>query len=248
MGLLVKSATVFPATRPWRASINGGVSLFSDRDGTLEAILDFHLVTKWKTAGDSLLAAMKLAPRDTRTILIVGAGTVARSLREAYGAAFPDAVPDLEPVEGSRDAACLVVSRHAGVDDLARAVNAADIVTCATMTTTPIIRGEWLRPGQHLDLIGAYRPDMREADDEVLRRGRLFVDARHTTIGHIGEVMIPMEAGVIGEEDILADYYDLSSGAFARRSVDEITVFKNGGGAHLDLMCARYILGAVQSD
>jgi hypothetical protein len=84
------------------------------------------------------------------------------------------------------------------------------------MTTTPIIRGEWLRPGQHLDLIGAYRPDMREADDEVLRRGRLFVDARHTTIGHIGEVMIPMEAGVIGEEDILADYYDLSSGAFAR--------------------------------
>jgi ornithine cyclodeaminase len=89
---------------------------------------------------------------------------------------------------------------------------------------------------------------MREADDAVLRRGRLFVDARHTTIGHIGEVMIPMEAGVIGEEDILADYYDLSSGAFARRSVDEITIFKNGGGAHLDLMCARYILGAVQSD
>jgi ornithine cyclodeaminase len=80
------------------------------------------------------------------------------------------------------------------------------------MTTTPIIRGEWLRPGQHLDLIGAYRPDMREADDEVLRRGRLFVDARHTTIGHIGEVMIPMEAGVIGEEDILADYYDLPAG------------------------------------
>jgi ornithine cyclodeaminase len=71
---------------------------------------------------------------------------------------------------------------------------------------------------------------------------------RHTTIGHIGEVMIPMEAGVIGEEDILADFYDLSSGGFARRSEDEITVFKNGGGAHLDLMCARYILGAVQSD
>jgi ornithine cyclodeaminase/alanine dehydrogenase-like protein (mu-crystallin family) len=109
------------------------------------------------------------------------------------------------------------------IDDLAAGVNAADIVTSATMTTTPILRGEWLRPGQHLDLVGAYRPDMREADDEVLRRGRLFVDARHTTIGHIGEVMIPMEAGVIGEEDILADYYDLSSGAFARRSEDEIT-------------------------
>jgi ornithine cyclodeaminase len=92
MGLLVKTATVFPGNAArGAASINGGVSLFSDRDGTLEAILDFHLVTKWKTAGDSLLAAQKLAPRDTRTILIVGAGTVARSLREAYGAAFPDA-------------------------------------------------------------------------------------------------------------------------------------------------------------
>jgi hypothetical protein len=99
MGLLVKSATVFPGNAAHGApSINGGVSLFSDSDGTLEAILDFHLVTKWKTAGDSLLAAMKLAPKDTRTILIVGAGTVAQSLREAYGAAFPDAVSDLEPV------------------------------------------------------------------------------------------------------------------------------------------------------
>jgi ornithine cyclodeaminase/alanine dehydrogenase-like protein (mu-crystallin family) len=160
---------------------------------------------------------------------------------------FPSAVHDLEPVAGSRHAACLVVSRHQVVDDLASAVDAADVVTCATMTTTPVIRGEWLRPGQHLDLIGAYRPDMREADDEVLRRGRLFVDARHTTIGHIGEVMIPMEAGVIGETTsrrLLRPFQrrlrpDLD---------DEITVFKNGGGAHLDLMCARYILDAVQSD
>jgi ornithine cyclodeaminase/alanine dehydrogenase-like protein (mu-crystallin family) len=250
MGLLVKTATVFPGNAArGAASINGGVSLFSDRDGTLEAILDFHLVTKWKTAGDSLLAAQKLAPRDTRTILIVGAGTVARSLREAYGAAFPDA--EFLIWNRSKDHAMRLASWFPDtqvIDDLAAGVNAADIVTSATMTTTPILRGEWLRPGQHLDLVGAYRPDMREADDAVLRRGRLFVDARHTTIGHIGEVMIPMEAGVIGEEDILADYYDLSSGAFARRSVDEITIFKNGGGAHLDLMTARYILGAVQSD
>jgi ornithine cyclodeaminase/alanine dehydrogenase-like protein (mu-crystallin family) len=127
-------------------------------------------------------------------------------------------------------------------------VNAADIITCATMTTTPIIRGEWLRPGQHLDLIGAYRPDMREADDEVLRRGRLFVDARHTTIGHIGEVMIPMEAGVIGEETSSPITTTFPAALSPGGSEDEITVFKNGGGAHLDLMCARYILDAVQSD
>jgi ornithine cyclodeaminase/alanine dehydrogenase-like protein (mu-crystallin family) len=250
MGLLVKSATVFPGNAGRGApSINGGVSLFSDLDGTLEAILDFHLVTKWKTAGDSLLAALKLAPKDTRTILIVGAGTVARSLREAYGAAFPDA--RFLVWNRSRDQAMRLASWFPDtevIDDLAAGVARADVITCATMTTTPVIRGDWLRPGQHLDLIGAYRPDMREADDEVLRRGRLFVDARHTTIGHIGEVMIPMEAGVIGEDDILGDFYDLPHGGFARESEEEITVFKNGGGAHLDLMCARYILGAVQSD
>jgi ornithine cyclodeaminase/alanine dehydrogenase-like protein (mu-crystallin family) len=250
MGLLVKSATVFPdnAARG-TPSINGGVSLYSDRDGRLEAILDFHLVTKWKTAGDSLLAARKLAPKNTGTILIVGAGTVAQSLREAYGAAFPDARFVLW--NRTRDSAMRLAARFPDtevVDDLAAAVHGADIVTCATMTTTPVIRGEWLRPGQHIDLIGAYRPDMREADDEVMRRGRIFVDARHTTVGHIGEVMAPMASGVIGEADILADFYDLPGGGFARLSDDDITVFKNGGGAHLDLMCARYILASVQND
>ncbi|MCU4652359.1 ornithine cyclodeaminase [Roseibacterium sp. SDUM158016] len=249
MGMLVKTATIFPgnATRG-AAAINGGVTLYSDADGTLEAILDFHLVTKWKTAGDSLLAARKLARPDSGTILIVGAGTVARSLREAYGAAFPQArfrIWNRSPDPAMRLAAQFPDTE--AVQDLEGAVGAADIVTCATMSTTPVIQGAWLRPGTHVDLIGAYRPDMREADDDVLRRGRLFVDARDTTLGHIGEVKIPLEAGVIAEPDVLGDYYDLSGEVFARTSDDEITVFKNGGGAHLDLMCARYILGAVQS-
>lgn len=248
MGALVKTATIHPGNaRLGLPTINGGVSLFSDRDGRLEAILDFHLVTKWKTAGDSLLAARKLARPDAREILIIGAGTVARSLREAYAAAFPRArfsVWNRSP-EGARRLAAIFPDTDA-VDNLPRAVEEADIVATATMATTPVLRGEWLRPGQHIDLIGAYRPDMREADDAVLERGRLFVDARHTTLGHIGEVQIPLDAGVIGEGDIVADYYDLAGGAFERESEEEITVFKNGGGAHLDLMCARYILDTVR--
>jgi ornithine cyclodeaminase len=250
MGALVKTATVCPGNAGLgMPTINGGVSLYDDATGTLEAILDFHLVTKWKTAGDSLLAARKLARPDARRILIVGAGTVARSLREAYGAAFPGArfsVWNRSP-EGARRLAALYPDTDV-VDTLPDAVKAADIITMATMATEPVLRGEWLRPGQHVDLIGAYRPDMREADDAVLTRGRVFVDARHTVLGHIGEVQIPIDAGVIGEGDVLADYYDLAGGAFARESEDEITVFKNGGGAHLDLMCARYILDAVQHD
>ena len=116
----------------------------------------------------------------------------------------------------------------------------AEIIGSATMTTEPVIKGAWLEPGQHLDLIGAYRPDMREVDDEALNRARLFVDSFDTTLGHIGEIKIPLENGAITRENIIADYYDLSK--FKRTSDDEITICKNGGGAHLDLMTSRYIL------
>lgn len=242
LGLAVKSATIFPGnTARGASSINGGVMLFSDGDGTLQAIIDFHLVTKWKTAGDSLLAARRLARPDSRSILIVGAGTQARGLHAAYSAAFPAATFTIwnrtpaNAAELAQDLTDLTVA-----DDLEAAVRGADIVTCATMSTKPLIRGDWLQPGQHVDLIGAYRPDMREVDDAALKRAQIFVDSLDTTVGHIGEIKIPIETGVITTQDIVADYY--SPDAFTRRSADEITLFKNGGGAHLDLMTSRYIL------
>ncbi|QYX56651.1 ornithine cyclodeaminase [Roseovarius sp. SCSIO 43702] len=246
MGLAVKSATIFPGNpKADKPMVNGAVCLYSDEDGTLEALIDFHLVTKWKTAGDSLYAATRLARPDSRRILIVGAGTVGRNLFSAYSAAFPDARftvwnrtrANAEAMAG--DCRGLEVA-----DDLEAAVKEADIVTSATMSTDPILKGAWFRPGQHIDLIGAYRPDMREADDEALTRARVFVDSYDTTVGHIGEIKIPLEAGKIARDDILADYYEPES--FARQSDDEITLFKNGGGAHLDLMTSRYILDAWQ--
>lgn len=238
LGLATKAATIFPGGAG--PAVNGAFALYSDDTGVLEAMVDFHLVTKWKTAGDSLLAARKLARPDSRTILIVGAGTVAQSLREAYGALFPDAQFLVWNRTGAkaRDLAA-ANSATTAVEDLPAAVAQADIVTCATMTTDPVLRGEWLRPGQHIDLIGAYRPDMREADDDVLRRGRIFVDSFDTTIGHIGEIKTPLAEGVIARADVLADYYDLDQFV---RGEDDITVFKNGGGAHLDLMTGKYIL------
>ncbi len=247
LGQLVKTATIFPGNVPQgMPAVNGSAAVYSDLDGTLAAIVDFHLLTKWKTAGDSLCAARILARPDSEVILIVGGGTVARSLRQAYGAAFPGArfqIWNRTPVSAARMAEDFPNTEQ--VRDLEAAVRASDIVTCATMTTEPVILGEWLRPGCHLDLIGAYRPDMREADDLALQRSRMFVDSRATTIGHIGELKIPLASGLISEGDVVADYYDLGSGAFARRSDDEITLFKNGGGAHLDLMVARYILDSA---
>jgi ornithine cyclodeaminase len=127
--------------------------------------------------------------------------------------------------------------------DLAAAVAEADIVTAATMAEDPLIRGDWLRPGQHVDLIGAFRADLREADDEALRRSRIFVDSRATTLDHIGELKIPLVAGVIAPGDIVADFYELDR---FTRAPGDITLFKNGGGAHLDLMVARAILSAVR--
>lgn len=242
MGLAVKSATIFPKN-PGPA-VNGGVMLFSDQNGALEALVDFHLVTKWKTAGDSLLAARRLARPDSRRILIIGAGTVARSLREAYGAAFPQAEFQIWNRTGEKARQIAAeYDRIEAVTDLEAAVRGADIISTATMTSAPILRGDWLQPGQHVDLIGAYRPDMREADDEALRRARIFVDSFDTTIAHIGELKTPLEQGVISRDAVLADYYDLPRFS---RAPEDITLFKNGGGAHLDLMTARYILDAWQ--
>jgi len=223
MGVAVKCATVFPGNRDvGKPMIGGAVNLFSDDDGRLEAILDFHLVTKWKTAGDSLLAARKLARPDSKNILIVGAGTVGRSLHAAYRAAFPNA--DFTVWNRSPDGAKAFVQDCPNTQiatSLEAAVRAADIVTSATMSTAPLIKGEWLQPGQHVDLIGAYRPDMREVDDAALLKSSIFVDNFHTTVGHIGELKIPVEAGILPREDILADYYALEK--FQRQNDDEIT-------------------------
>mgnify|MGYP001792954933 CR=1 FL=1 len=247
MGLAVKSATVFPGNpNNGLPMINGAVCVFSDSHGGLDAVIDFHLVTKWKTAGDSLFAATRLARPDSRNILIVGAGTVGRALFSAYKSAFPDARFRVwNRTEANAYAMAEAIDGWDVATDLEEAVRSSDIVTCATMTSEPLIRGQWLRPGQHVDLIGAYRPDMREADDEVLRKSRLFVDSRDTTIGHIGEIEIPLSKGVISENDIVADYYDLDR--FKRVSDEEITVFKNGGGALLVLMTSRYSLTARQA-
>ncbi len=240
LGSLVKVANVFPGN-VGVPTVNGVVALFDDATGVPKAFVDFHLVTKWKTAGDSLLAASKLARKEARAFLLVGAGTVARSMVQAYSAVFPEArftVWNRSLAGAERMAA--EVPGLAVAQDLEAAVRAADVICTATMSTEPLIKGEWLQPGQHLDLIGAYNPRMREVDDRAMQRGRIFVDARATTLHHIGELIEPLASGAITEADVVADFYQMAE--YVRRSEEEITIAKNGGGAHLDLMTADYIL------
>lgn len=250
LGLGTKTATVFPANKerdPPLPSIHAVCTLFDAETGQPSAVIDGALVTKWKTAGDSVLGARLLARGDARVLVVVGAGVVAASLVAAYSEVFP-ALDRVLIWNRTFDKAQALAAQFAGGGltveahpDLAGALAEADIVSSATMATAPVLKGEWIRPGTHVDLIGAYRPDMREADDALISTASLFVDARETTLHDIGELAIPLAAGVIGEGDVRADLYDLAAGAPGRRSDAEITLFKNGGGAHLDIMTAVHI-------
>lgn len=250
LGLALKSMSVFPENnhrKPPLPSIHGAMLLFDEETGQVKAVLDGVLVTKWKTAGDSVLGARLLARPDSRRLLVVGAGTVARTLFSAYREIFPG-LDSLSIWNRNRAKAEALAKEFAGqgveiavAGDLAEAASAADIISSATMTTEPVLRGDWIGPGTHVDLIGAYRPDMREADDDLMRKAEVFVDSRETTFEDIGELAIPLASGVISEDDVKGDLYDLCNGGGGRSGTEAVTLFKNGGGAHLDLMTASVI-------
>ncbi|WP_103171428.1 ornithine cyclodeaminase family protein [Paracoccus sp. SY] len=249
LGYGAKPFTVFDAN-PSRGlpTVQGAMLVFDKDDGHLRAIVENRLVTTFKTAADSVLGASLLARPDSRHLLIVGAGTVAASLVQAYTAVLPG-IETVTVWARRPEQAQALVAGLAGIGadlrataDLQAAVGQADIVSTATMARQPVIGGDWVRPGTHVDLIGAYKADMREADDALLARARLFVDSRETT-AHIGELLIPLGSGAITEDSIRGDLYDLvQPGVQGRASNDDITVFKNGGGAHLDLMIASWII------
>ena len=250
LGLALKSMSVFPENNdrvPPMPSIQGAMLLFDGETGAVKAVLDGVLVTKWKTAGDSVLGARLLARPDSERLLVVGAGTVARSLLSAYREIFPG-LTAFTIWNRNREKA-VALAREFEVQglevevaaELSDAAASADIISCATMATAPVLKGEWVRPGTHVDLIGAYRPDMREADDDLLRKAEIFVDSRETTLEDIGELAIPLASGVIAEGDVRGDFYDLCNGGDGRSGRDAVTLFKNGGGAHLDLMTGSMI-------
>ena len=122
-------------------------------------------------------------------------------------------------------------------------MRAADVISAATLASEPLVRGAWLRPGTHVDLVGAYTPTMREADDEAMRKALVHVDYRGSTVGESGELIQPIASGAITEQDVLGDLFDLCQGRTpGRRTADEITLYKNGGGSHLDLFTAEFLL------
>jgi ornithine cyclodeaminase/alanine dehydrogenase-like protein (mu-crystallin family) len=254
-GIGIKTVTGFfgnPARTPPLPSVQGVFVLFDHDDGRTLAVIDGAGITAWKTAADSALGSRYLSRSDAGCLLMVGAGALAKPLIQAHRSVRPTLERILVWNRTRARAEALAAELRAedlaieAVTDLATAVGQADIVTSATRTERPLIEGAWLKQGAHLDLVGAFTATMRETDDAALRRGELFVDARETTIDHIGELKIPIAQGVITKADVVADLYDLAGGFAWRRAPDDITIYKNGGGAHLDLMTAVAIYRAVE--
>lgn len=251
LGVCTKSVTIYPDNplqKPSLPSVQGQVVMFDEATGAPVAILDGPAETRLKTAADSALGSALLSRENSELLLMVGAGNMSQSLIEAHLAVRPSLQKLLIWNRTEQKAAAIArqITENTGIEteviaQLDEAIPEADIICCATMSAGPIIKGVLLSPGTHLDLVGAYTPDMREADDAALKRSRLFADSFDTTLDHIGEYKIPLADGVIQRTDVLADFYGLIDGADGRLSDDDITLFKNGGGAHLDLMIAHHL-------
>lgn len=247
----VKIVTVFTGNGALGLNAVSSTYLLCDgANGRHLALIDGNEITGRRTAAASALAASFLARPDASTLLIVGAGHVAGMLAAAYAATRPIRrvlVWNIRRDKAERLAAELQGRGFdaAGVGDLQAAVREADIVSCATLATEPLVRGAWLRPGTHLDLIGGYRPDMREADDEAVRRSRVFIDSP-AALAEAGDITQPIDAGVLAPEQIAGTLEALCRGEVGgRESADEITLFKSVGSAIEDLAAAVLVYRSV---
>jgi ornithine cyclodeaminase/alanine dehydrogenase-like protein (mu-crystallin family) len=222
--------------------------LFDGTNGRPLAVLDGTEITYWRTAADSALGAKLLAPSEPRTMLVVGAGEMSRWLVRAHRSVKPSIRRLLiwnRTRKRAADVATALTQEGVEVyvlEDLRAATQTADLITTCTRSHEPLIEGANLRPGVHLDLVGGYTPETREADDEAARRALVYVDRRESAFAGVGDILQPIANGSIREADVLGDLYDLVGGAVpGRRSAQDITLFKNAGGGHLDLMTAEVI-------
>ena len=228
-----------------------GVYLFLDAGtGKVRGILEAEMITVKRTAAASALASSYLSRSDASRLLIVGAGALARHFIDAHRAVRPISdvlVWNRTPKRAEELAANYRLQEDASAlnsigvtDDLEAAVSGADIVTCITASSEPVIFGDWVREGTHVDLVGAFSPDSRESDDALVQKARIFVDTRTGALAEAGDLIIPMNKGLITEDDVAADLFDLTQGERdGRRFYEQITLFKNCGSAIEDLVAAR---------
>jgi ornithine cyclodeaminase/alanine dehydrogenase-like protein (mu-crystallin family) len=249
-GILAKMVTSFPNNKERHGlpTVNSIYVFINGQTGAVEAIVDGEAMIFRKTSSDSAFGSSLLSRPDAENFLMVGAGGLAPYLVEAHLTARPG-IKRISIWNRTASNAEALVRKLAGqgitaevVVDLDAAVADADIISSATMASSPHIKGRLLKPGAHIDLVGSFTPEMREADDDVLRRATIFVDHRQTT-ERSGEFLGPFERGIITLDDVKADLFELCQGkAPGRQSDTEITMMKNGGGSHMDYYVAKYLM------
>jgi ornithine cyclodeaminase len=253
-----KIATILPdnpTRHPGVPAVQALYALFDGEDGRPAAVMDGTALTYRKTAADSALGSQLLSREDAGVLTMVGAGGLSPYLARAHLAVRPA----LQQVliwnrTVARAEAMAAGIRADGVDaaattDLDSAVRAADIVSCSTASTEPLVRGAMLKHGAHLDLVGGFTPAMRECDDDAVRLARLFIDEASINLDLCGDLIEPILRGVITRAKVEADLFDLCRPDWRLdRRPDEITLFKNGGGGHLDLFTALFVRDRLREE
>ncbi|MES3000938.1 MAG: ornithine cyclodeaminase family protein [Pseudomonadota bacterium] len=240
----IKTVNIFPGNASrGLPGLFSAYTLFDSTTGEVLAQMDGNVITSRRTAAASALAASYLARKDARKLLVIGAGRVASLLPFAYREVMQlDSVEVWARSDASAEALAASLStqgiRATAVRDVEAAAMRADVVSCATLATDPVLRGEWLRDGVHVDLIGSFTPQMREADDAVFAGASLFVDTAEA-LKKSGELLGPMSRAVFSASDVAGDLSQLcASQVVGRRHDDERTVFKSVGTALEDLAAA----------
>lgn len=243
----VKVVTVNPNNGQYDLPSIQGTYLYMDgRKGMIRAILEAKSLTAKRTAATSALAASYLAKEDASSMLILGTGALSKNLIKAHcsirpikkvyvwGRDFKKAVSISQDFDQKK-------FEVTPVKDYFDVLSEVDIISSATLSKKPLILGKYLKKGQHLDLVGAYKKDMREADDEAVANSVVFLDTYQGGLKESGDIVIPLQNGILKESEIKADLYKLCSGSHkGRESDNEITFFKSVGHASEDLMGARY--------
>jgi ornithine cyclodeaminase len=244
----VKIVTVYPDNAKHSlAAVHAKYLLLDANTGVFRAMLDGSELTLRRTACASALASRYLSRKNSRTLLMVGTGNLAPHMIAAHAAVRP--ISSVRVWGRRSDAArSLVDEMHdmnfeiAAFDDLEEAIAGADIISCATLANEPLIHGDWLQPGQHLDLVGAFTPQMREADTEAVTRADVFVDTYAGATAEAGEIVQAMNQGKMRRSDIHADLAELARAAHPGRQSDSaITMFKSVGTALEDLAAAKLV-------
>jgi ornithine cyclodeaminase len=249
----VKIVTVSPGNNALgKPAVMGVYLLLNGVTGEPEALIDGQRLTQWRTACASALAATYLAREDASHLLVIGAGAMAPFLARAHAAVRPIqkvSIWNRTPANAEKLAAELRAEGFdaAAASDLDGELATADIVSSATISPTPLVKGVLLKPGTHVDLVGGFTPDLRESDDEAIRRSRVFVDTRAGATKEAGDIVQPLASGVLKTDDIVAELAELTRGQKkGRESADEITLFKSVGAALEDLAAGIAVYRALK--